>query len=476
VENEQLRAETAKLRAELEVAQVRIELGVALPRVGAASKKNDSAAPALSLLNHDAVAGVVNEENDSAAPALSIPNSDAAPPPGVANEEAIVNHLKNLMPSEPVAEGPARRGFAGQRTDRENEQVVRRHAVAAAQRLSQQGWTWGQTAGLLGVPERTLRDWRLDFALSQLAAIPLGRTAYIAPPSVRNVVIQRIDKLGSGVGLPTLRLEFPNLPRIELENILKRFRRVYRRRFRERLNELHWFMPGTVWAIDHHGPRAVAIDGRCHYLLAVRDLASGEVLLWLPVTDATAHTTVEAIEMLFLVHGAPLVLKSDNGSAFIAAPLRRLCEKFRVKNLYSPPRTPSYNGSIEATIGSLKIKTESHAAQAGHPAYWTTADTLAARHEANTTARPNGPNGPSPDQVWTARPTIAQARRDQFFDAASRRFEDLAAAQGSPKHDAQHRATDRDAISQVLVELGYLSITRGRFRLPVCKKKVAEMS
>jgi transposase InsO family protein len=448
LENEQLRARIERLEAELEVAQVRIELGVALPRVGAASKKNDSATPALSLPNHD-----------------------AAPPAGVATEEAIVNHLKNLMPSEPVAEGPARRGFAGQRADRDNDQVVRRHAVDTAQRLVDRGLTRAQAAALLRIPERTLSDWRLAWETDRLRAVPLGRPAYLAPRSVRNVVIQRIDKFGPGVGLPTLRAEFPNLPRIEIEDILKRFRRVYRRRFREQLNELHWFKPGAVWAIDHHGPRAQAIDGRCHYLLAVRDLASGQVLLWLPVTDATAHTTVEAIEALFIVHGAPLVLKSDNGSAFIADPLRQLCQKFAVKNLYSPPRTPSYNGSIEATIGSLKTWTEDHAAQAGHPGIWSTADTEAARHAANTLARPHGR---SPDQVWTARPTIAQGQRDTFFDAASRRFEDIA-AQGSPENDAQHRATDRAAISQVLVELGYLSITRGRFRLPVCKKKMAEM-
>ncbi len=236
------------------------------------------------------------------------------------------------------------------------------------------------------------------------------------------------------------------------------------------LNKLHWHMPGAVWAIDHHGPRAQAVDGRCHYLLAVRDLASGQVLLWLPVTDATAHTTVEAIEALFLTYGAPLVLKSDNGSAFIAAPLRKLCRRFGVKNLYSPPRTPSYNGSIEATIGSLKTWTEHHAAQAGHPGIWTAADTVAARHAANTLAHPHGPNGPSPDQVWTARPTIAQPQRDTFFKAASRRFEDLA-AQRSPENDAQHRATDRAAISQVLVELGYLSITRGDFAYPFARKK-----
>jgi len=411
--------------------------------------------------------------NEEAALAPSVPNNGAAPGLSLPSEETIVAHFKKLIANDPVAEGPPRRGFSGQRADRENEQVVRGHVVATGRSLFQQGWTWTETSRFFHIPERTLREWRSGKSTNVLRTLPLGRPAYLAPPSVRNVVIHRIDKLGPGVGLPTLRVEFPKLPRIELENILKRFRRVYRRRYREVLNELHWSTPGAVWAIDHHGPRAQAIDGRCHYLLAVRDLASGQTLLWLPVTDATAHTAVKAIEMLFMVHGAPLVLKSDNGSAFIADDLRKLCHRFGVRNLYSPPRTPSYNGSIEATIGSLKTRTEDHAARDGRPGLWTTADTVAARLEANTTARPHGL---SPHEVWTARPRIAQDQRDTFLEASARRFQDLAPAQDEPKDDAQHRATDRAAISQVLVELGYLSITRGRIRLPVCKKKVAEMS
>jgi transposase InsO family protein len=449
VENEHLRARIARLETELAVARVQVEVGVGLPRVGAELKKN----------------GVT--------PPPSILNEVAAPGPSIPSEENIVANIKNLVGKQPVAEGPPRRGFSGQRADRENEQVIRGHVIATAQHLRQQGWTWGQMAQLLRIPDRTLRDWRLDFPTSTLAAIPLGRPAYLAPPAERNLVIQRIDELGPGVGLPTLRTQFPRIPRMELENILNRFRHEWRQSHREVLNQLQWSMPGAVWAIDHHGPRTPAVDGGFPYMLAVRDLASGQVLLWLPVSDATAHFVIEALEMLFIVHGAPLVLKSDNGSAFIAAPLRKLCRRFGVRNLYSPPRTPSYNGSIEATIGSLKIRTERYAAQHGRPGQWTTADADAARHEANSAA---GPRGLSPNQAWTARPRLAQDQRDLFLEATARRFEDLAPAQDEPKDDAQHRAMDRAAISQVLVELGYLSITRGRIRLPVCKKKVATMS
>ena len=70
-----------------------------------------------------------------------------------------MNHLKNIC-GEPVAEGPPRRGFAGQRLEREREQAVRRHVVAAAGVLGSGGWSWNRIAGLIGLAERTLRDWR----------------------------------------------------------------------------------------------------------------------------------------------------------------------------------------------------------------------------------------------------------------------------------------------------------------------------
>jgi transposase InsO family protein len=51
---------------------------------------------------------------------------------------------------------------------------------------------------------------------------------------------------------------------------------------------------------------------------------------------------------LFLEHGAPLVLKSDNGSGFIAEAMRDFLARSQVPPLYSPPYTPEYNGAVKA--------------------------------------------------------------------------------------------------------------------------------
>jgi len=85
-----------------------------------------------------------------------------------------------------------------------------------------------------------------------------------------------------------------------------------------------------------------------------------------------------------------------------------------VNLLFSPTRTPRYNASIEAGNGSLKTRTERHAAQAGHPAYWTFDDVEHARAEANSTARPHGPIGPTPNQLWETRRPITMEQRSAF--------------------------------------------------------------
>jgi hypothetical protein len=47
--------------------------------------------------------------------------------------------------------------------------------------------------------------------------------------------------------------------------------------------------------------------------------ASRQQLLWLQVESPNAQAVFAALKALILEHGPPLVLKSDNGSAFIAA-------------------------------------------------------------------------------------------------------------------------------------------------------------
>ena len=157
-------------------------------------------------------------------------------------------------------------------------------------------------------------------------------------------------------------------------------------------------------------------------------------------------------------------MKSDNGSAFGAPAVATLLRNFGVVGLFSPPHTPSYNGAIEAGIGALKDRTEAHAARHGRPGHWTWDDVAAARMEANATARPHGPAGPTPDEAWAARPSLTTDQRRSFRrsveghrDNALREWQELHTASRSVLSE---RAVDRVAIRRALVEHGLLVCSR----------------
>src|SRR5262249_37544808 len=132
-------------------------------------------------------------------------------------------------------------------------------------------------------------------------------------------------------------------------------------------------------------------------------------------SDAAAH----ALASLFATHGAPLVLKCDNGSPFGGEAVQDLLHAWHVEPLFSPPYTPRYNGSIEAGIGALKQRTESHAARAGHPGAWTLDDVAFALEEANAHARPFEAMGPSPGETWSTRQPITGTERERFRECVA---------------------------------------------------------
>jgi transposase InsO family protein len=266
--------------------------------------------------------------------------------------------------------------------------------------------------------------------------------------------------------------------RAELQDLLRRYRRVWRCRYHQAMHILSWPAPGRVWAMDFTEAPA-AIDDLFPSVLAVRDLASGRQLLWLPVPAADGYQTRLALASLFVLHGAPLVLKSDNGSPFDAEATLALVHRAGVIPLFSPPSYPQHNGAIEAGIGSLTTRTEHHAARHDRPGHWTCDDLAAAQAEANATARPQGPTGPTPDQSWAARPTMTAEERIRFHEAVNRQRHEVRLQQGKPDRPLGHqeeRALDRLAIQRALVEHGYLLFSRRRIPLPFRRKKVTEIT
>lgn len=357
------------------------------------------------------------------------------------------------------------------------ESDVRGSVVRLTANIIEKGYTLSQAANFFHLCPRTLRQWQAD-TRQQLPHVHLmGRPLARATVGDRNLVIDLLDDLGPATGVPTLRTCFPSLARVELDDILKRYRRVWHKLNLELIHRLRWPIPGRVWAIDFSQAPS-PIDGRFPYLLAVRDLASGQQLLWQPAVTLTARVAQDALAALFDWHGSPLVLKMDNGSAFIAEALQKLLRP-EVTPLFSPPYYPRYNGAIEAGIGSLKTRTQAHAACHGHPAYWTCDDVAAAQDDANHNARPRGPSGPSPNGLWIQRSPIGNDERQGFHETLQRRrLEARLELTDSLDRDLtikELRSLERKAICRALVECGYLLFSRRRIPLAISQQKVARI-
>jgi transposase InsO family protein len=284
--------------------------------------------------------------------------------------------------------------------------------------------------------------------------------------------LQWLDREGPHLGLPSLRAAFPAMPRCELRELQQAYRQEFQATHRRITEELTWHRPGRVWAMDHAEPPQ-PIDGVCAAILSVRDLASGMQLAWQPVADETAETTLAVLESLIEQHGPPLVIKSDNGSAFKSQTLGEFLAARGVTWLPSPPVTPCYNGSCEAANGSMKVRTRYFAAIRGATGRWSSGDLEKARRQANELTRPEGHLGPTPAERWRQRPPITEEERTDLSAAIEKhrqRIIDELTTPFDPNNKRQQYQVHRQAVRRALLDVGLLTVTRRSIPLPLRSK------
>ena len=390
------------------------------------------------------------------------------------------------------AREPLQRGWPAQRQRREAERDARCRAVDFDGWAGRLGVGHDGAAAAIGVARGTLAFWRHRLCKDGLEGGSLGRPCRRSPLALRNAAIDLMDSEGPWIGLPALRDAFPQMARGELTNLQLRFRRVWRLDNRYFGHVLHWHHPGSVWAMDHVDPPQ-PIDGLWPHILAVRDLASGCQLAWLPVADEKAGSTIAVLESLFRQYGPPLVLKCDNGPGFIAAETGEFLARWRVWPLFSPPYLPSYNGGCEAGNHAQRVRTHHQAALAGRPGCWTATDVEAARRQANEGHY--GRDGLTAEKRWQARGPIGEDERAAFGRtlwhererACNERHYLLDGGQGLTAQAAIERfdsdldfavraAIDRVAIRRALVEHGILTFTRRLITPPIRPQKRLNIS
>ena len=135
-----------------------------------------------------------------------------------------------------------------------------------------------------------------------------------------------------------------------------------------------------------------------------------------------------------------------------------------------PPTRPSYSVAREAGGGSIKTRTHHEAARHDRPGRWTCNDLEAARRQANETARPWGPHGPTPDERFRERRMPSEAERRRFL--ASYSHHELVEREARNLSEIaeldfwKQASVDRVAIAHALTDEGVLSFRQRRISLP----------
>ena len=107
-----------------------------------------------------------------------------------------------------------------------------------------------------------------------------------------------------------------------------------------------------AWAYDFVAMRTY--DGRPVRLLNVIDEYTRECLTIKVERHIPAGVVVECLGELFLEHGVPEHVRSDNGPEFTAKAVRRWIDQVGAKTLFIAPGSPWENGYIESFNGKLR--------------------------------------------------------------------------------------------------------------------------
>ena len=125
---------------------------------------------------------------------------------------------------------------------------------------------------------------------------------------------------------------------------------------------------GHVWSYDFVASRTH--DGRALKLLTVLDEHTRECLAIVVARKIRSHDVLEVLADLFVRHGPPEYLRSDNGPEFAAKLVRRWLGRVGVETLFIEPGSPWENGYNESFNGKLRdelLNVRPHSACGGFP-------------------------------------------------------------------------------------------------------------
>lgn len=109
---------------------------------------------------------------------------------------------------------------------------------------------------------------------------------------------------------------------------------------------------GHVWSYDF--VQDYTHDGKVFRMLCVIDEHTRECLAIRVERKLNSRDVLDVLGKLFVTHGPPEHIRSDNGPEFIAKALRQWLQQLQVKTLYIEPGSPWENGYCESFNSKLR--------------------------------------------------------------------------------------------------------------------------
>jgi putative transposase len=110
--------------------------------------------------------------------------------------------------------------------------------------------------------------------------------------------------------------------------------------------------PNHVWSYDFVQDRTE--DGRAFRMLVVLDEFTRRCLAIVVARRLRSDDVLHCLADLFVAHGPPEHLRSDNGPEFVAQNVRQWLGRIGVKTLYIEPGSPWENGYCESLNSKLR--------------------------------------------------------------------------------------------------------------------------
>jgi len=226
----------------------------------------------------------------------------------------------------------------------------------------QSGWSRQRLCRAAGLSYATFRRWKRRVRQGQPAWQTPGPKP-IAPLELERLQTQlralpHHAHRSDGVGAVYEQVH-EQISRRAFQTLVEAARREAHHQHQAGLRHIQWNVPGLVWAFDD----TEWIDPL--HLLPVSDLASRYRYRPLLSDRVRGEAIAVHLEALIRQHGAPLILKRDNGGSMCHRAIDAVLARHLIIPLNSPPHYPPYNGSIEQTAGELKAWLATHPARAG---------------------------------------------------------------------------------------------------------------